>query len=1046
MAALLLGQGTGRIEGTVVDPSDAPVAGAKVVCVNTGTGARHEAATTHEGVFRFPELPIGAYEVAVTHEGFQRLTRRGVELLTGHTLGLRLAMSVGSVNETIDVSAAIPLVQTASSEVQTTFDSRATSELPLNGRNPLELVVLTPGADFTTLGTSPGQQDNTGVVVNGLRSTDNNFQLDGAGFNNPMYASAPTLPNPDTLGEFTVQSANFSARESRAGAVVQLSTRSGTNRFTGSVFNFLRNEKLDARNFFADRVSEFKRNQGGGSLGGPVVRNRLFFFGSYQITVKRGSPSPKLLTVPTAAQREGVFPAVRTIYDPLNRQPFPSNTVPRARFDPSTPKLIPFTPLPTGNTNIAQLPTDDDQDDHQVLSKVDYRYGAGNNLSVRHYYDRNQIQRDTASVSGVFSTNDYRNQSLTARSTHTPRPTLTLINSLSYSRTNRSQQPHAPIYTKDLASGVVPANERTLPELRVNMANYFNFFSGGPLLFHPFYWEVRNQTAWTKGRHLVAFGGDFYWSREKAIDNSFGSGIWSFNALRTADAAGRLGDTYASFLLGLPATFQQTSSDLARLVENRYQLWIQDDWKVRPRLTLNLGLRWEPALPTRDELGPLTGFLPGRQSTVARNAPRGLIFSGDVPDSILSADWNNIAPRFGFAWDVAGSGRWVVRGGYGIFYRVIPLAVQRIVATNGTFRTQDITVNDPFSFNEPWRGYPGGNPFPYSTPSRDQMLDWRFRLPVFAQALDPKIRTSYTQSWNFTVERQVLKDAVVSVGYVANRSLKILAGVEGNPAIYRAGATTANIDSRRIHPGLASVRLSTSWQWATYHSMQVSVIKRTRRGMSVISNYVWSKALDIGTGGTISGFNWQPRDPFNWINDKGPADTDVAHRVNIALLYDLPKLGFNARPAKALLEGWQLNGIFTGQTGYPFKVTAGNRGLIGGNADFADIIGNPARPAGADPVVQWFNTAAFVLPPLGEHGTLGRNVLRGPGRAVLNFSTFKNFRASERFTVQYRFEAFNLFNHANFDPPNGGVGGVNFGRILGADDPRVLQMGLKLLF
>lgn len=1045
-ASLIHAQATGRIEGSVADSSDSAVAGATVLCVNTGTNIRHETLTGSEGVFRFPELPIGSYEITITRDGFQRLHRGGVELLTGHTVSLKLKLTIGSVAETVDVRAEVPLVQTASSEVQTTFDSRATSELPLNGRNPLELVVLTPGADFTTLGTSPGQQDNTGVVVNGLRSTDNNFQLDGAGFNNPMYASAPTLPNPDTLGEFTVQSSNFSARESRAGAVVQLSTRSGTNKFSGSLFNFLRNDKMDARNFFARNVSEFKRNQGGGSLGGPIRRDKIFFFGSYQITVKRGSPSPKLLTVPSLEQREGIFPAIRPIYDPVNRQPFPANTIPRSRFDPSTPKLIPFTPLPTGiSANIAELPTDDDQDDHQVLGKIDYRYGSSNNLSVRYYYDRNQIQRDTNSVTGVYSLNDYRNQSLTARDTHSLTPAITLINSLSYSRTFRSQEPNAPIYTKDLATGVVPANERTKPELGVNLANYFNFFSGGPLLFHPSYWEVRNQTAWTQGTHLIAFGGDFYKSLEVAIDNSFGSGIWSFSALRTADAGGRNGDTYASYLLGLMATFQQTSSDLARLVENRYQFWIQDDWKIRPRLTLNIGLRWEPMSPARDELGPLTGFSPGVQSGVARNAPRGLIFSGDVPASILSRDSNNLAPRIGFAWDLTGSGKLVVRAGYGIFYRVIPLAVQRIVATNGTFRTQDITVNDPFSFNEPWRNYPGGNPFPYHTPSREQMLDFRFRLPVFAQALDPNTRTSYTQSWNFTIERQVLRDTAVSVGYVGNRSLKILSGVEGNPAIFRVGATAGNVDSRRIYPGLASVRLSTPWQWANYHSLQIQVNKRTRRGMSVIANYVWSKAIDIGTGGTIGGFNWQARDPFNWIADKGPADTDVAHRVNIALLYDLPKLAV-PRGASALLNGWQLNGILTAQTGYPFKISAGNRGLIGGNADFGDLVGDPRRPAGADPVHMWFNTAAFVLPPLGEHGTLGRNAIRGPGKAVINFSTFKNFKATERFTVQYRFEAFNLFNRANFDPPNGAIGGVNYGRILSADDPRVLQMGLKLLF
>jgi len=1039
-------QSTGRIEGIIVDAAEAAIAGAEVICLNAATGTAHETLSSVDGIFRFPALPIGRYRITVAKEGFQRLTRDEIELLTGHTLDLKLHLKIGSLTESIEVRGDAPLVQSVSSEVKTTIDSRAMSDLPLNGRNPLELVVLTPGADFTALGTSPGQQDNTGVTVNGLRSTDNNFQLDGAGYNNPMYSSAPTLPNPDTLGEFTVQSSNFSARESRAGAVVQLSTRSGTNRYTGSVFNFLRNDKLDARNFFAEKVSLFKRHQGGGSLGGPIIRNRLFFFGSYQITVKRGSPSPKLLTVPSPAMREGVFPAVRTIYDPVTRQPFAGNTIPKTRFDSATPKLFPYLPLPNSGTNIAELPTDDDQDDHQILGKIDYQYGNGNSLSVRYFYDHNNIQRDTASAPGVFALNSYRNQSLTMRDTRSWKSAFTLTNSVSYSRTFRSQVPNAPIYTNTLASGVVPANERTLPELRVNLANYFNFFSGGPLRFHPSFWEIRNQTAWSHGAHLIAFGGDLYLSREDAIDNSFGSGIWSFSQLRTANMAGQGGDSFASFLLGLPATFQQTSSDLSRLLENRYQFWLQDDWKIHPRFTLNLGLRWEPMLPANDDLGPFTGFQPGMQSRVAIHAPRGLIFSGDVVDSIFGADWNNFAPRVGFAWDMTSGGKSIMRGGYGVYYRAIPLAVQRIVGTNGTFRTQDVTVNDPFSFSEPWTGYPGGNPFPYSTPSRSEMLNWQFRLPVFAQALDPNIRTSYTQSWNFTLERQVLPDMVVSAGYVGNHSIKIVSGVEGNPAIYRTGATAANVDSRRIYPGLASVRLSTPWQWGNYHSLQVTVTKRARRGLSIISNYVLGKAIDNGTGGTIGGFNWQSRDPFNWSMDKAVSDSDVTHRVNLALLYDIPQLVRQSKFGAAIVNGWQLNGILTARTGYPYKVTAGNRALIGGNASHADIIGDPARPEGADPVAMWFNTAAFVLPPLGTHGTLGRNVFRGPGKAVVNFSTFKNFRAGESLTLQLRFEAFNLFNRANFENPNTGVGGVNFGKILGAADPRVLQLGLKLLF
>ena len=367
------------LERSVVDATQAVLQGAKVVCRNLETGLTHEAATNAQGLFRFPELPIGSYRIEVGAPGFKTQERGPIELLTGHTVDLPITLELGEVTQRTEVVGEIPLVQTATSDVQTTIDSRSMRELPLNGRNPLELVALTPGADFTDTGTIIGQQDNTGVTVNGLRSNDNNFQLDGAGFNNAHFGSAPTLPNPDTLAEFTVQSSNFTARESRAGAVVQLSTRSGTNRFNASLFEFLRNEKLDARNFFDAERSPFRRNQFGATAGGPIVRSRTFFFGSYQATLKRGGLNPKLLTVPNAALRSGDFSALasRIIADPLTDQPFPGSIIPRSRFDPAAVKLLELVPLPNRTDTTARLPRDEGQDDHQFLVKIDHRLHAG---------------------------------------------------------------------------------------------------------------------------------------------------------------------------------------------------------------------------------------------------------------------------------------------------------------------------------------------------------------------------------------------------------------------------------------------------------------------------------------------------------------------------------------------------------------------------------------------------------------------------------------------------------------------------------------------
>ena len=322
------------------------------------------------------------------------------------------------------------------------------------------------------------------------------------------------------------------------------------------------------------------------------------------------------------------------------------------------------------------------------------------------------------------------------------------------------------------------------------------------------------------------------------------------------------------FCVGSPLTFQQTAIAASQFKEARYQVWLQDDWKIRPRLTLNLGIRWEPTLPAVDDRGVLPGFAPGLKSGVAPNAPAGLIFSGDVQDSILPRDWNNFAPRVGFAWDVTGAGKLVVRSGYGIYFQQTPMAVDRGLSV--PFRTLSITANNPLSFENPWGNYPGGNPFPYTTPSLSELQTYKFAQPLTASALNPYARTGYTQNWSFAIERQVGPDASVKASYVGNHALGIFGGTEGNPAIYAPGATTANIDSRRIYKGLASLTYVTPFQSSNYHSLQLGITRRTRRGLSVLANYTFGKVIDDGTQGGLAQITGQPRNPFNRALDAGP--------------------------------------------------------------------------------------------------------------------------------------------------------------------------------
>ena len=718
-------QSTGRLSGTVVDPYNAVVVGADVTCRNTETGVVLRESSNQDGNFWFPELRIGTYEVRVAHPGFQTLVQGSIEMLTGHTVDLKLQLRLGSVTESMDVTSAIPPMQTASSEVQTTFDSRLTRELPLNGRNPLELVVLTPGADFTdegivgnvqSNGTVDNQQDNLGITVNGLRPVDNNFKVDGANFNNVQFGSAPTLPNPDSLEEFTVQSSNFNALESRAGAVVQMSTRSGTNALHGSAFEFLRNDVLDARNFFGLERMPFRRNQFGGTLGGHIIKNKLFYFGSYQGTIAVGGPNPKPLNVPSVLQRTGDFSerASRNIVDPLNGQLWPGNKIPASRWNPVAQALLKMYPYPNTGTFYANVAMDTGQNDDQYIAKVDYALSAKDNLSARYYWDHNVLKRDFGSMPGIYCDNGFSNNILTIKDTHTFGASLVAIASFSYSQTRRLEVPVTPVFVQDFTDKVPLATKYTEPELRISVTGYGTLSTGGPIDNNPRSYQSRLQFAWTHGQHLVQFGFDFQHDYETSVDGSHGSGNFAFTGARTQNTAikGSTGDGFASFLLGLPNTVRQDARDRLVQKQNSYQPWIQDDWKILPNLTLNLGLRWEPWLPAVDDQGLLTGLLPGVQSKVAPNAPLGLVFSGDIRDTIVAKDWNNFSPRVGFAWSV--KDKTVVRGGYGIYYRSAPLVVLSGVLP--PFRAYSLTLNSPDSIQDPYKSY-GGSPFPFIAPS-----------------------------------------------------------------------------------------------------------------------------------------------------------------------------------------------------------------------------------------------------------------------------------------------------------------------------------------
>jgi len=1063
LTATAFGQANnGRLTGTVLDPSGAVLPGALVTLRNLGTNASTEITTDAEGRFAFPEQPIGRYQLTVALEGFQTAVLSDVTLLTGQLLDLKVPLQVGDISSSVDVTGGVPLVQSGTSSVQTSMTERQVQELPLNGRNPLQLVALTAGATITDAGTVAGQQDNRGISVNGLRTTQNNFRLDGSNYTNRFFGSAPILPNPDTLQEFTVQSANYSARTAGAGALVELSTRSGTNDFHGSGFEFLRDTSLNANNFFinarpltaaqlAAGVTEqpkppFKLNQYGGTLGGPIVKSRAFFFGSYQGTRQRSSPSSVTIQSLTTAQRNGDFSSIATpIIDPRTGTQFVTNgvanVIPADRLDPTVRRVLDtYLPLPDSGNNLLVI-QDRDVDDDQYTGKVDLVSGR-NYLSARYSDDDNDFQRPFTAPTGFYAANNFRNRSLSVRDTYTLTSNLLVTVSGAYSKFRRIQEPQAPGLQTLQSFGVnAPQTIDTsfFPGVRFMANPAFQLFSGGGLEQTPSSSDFHGTAVWTRGAHVLQFGSDVQFDRLYTLDASFTPGTWTFNGQRT-------GVLLADVVLGLPSQFQQDSGRTNDLRESKYHLWIQDDWKVRPRLTLNAGLRWEPKLPPIDQLNNLVGFVQGQQSTVAPNAPTGLVYPGDqgIGEEVFPRDYNNFAPRLGFALDVRGTGKTIVRGGYGVFFIDPALTLYtRTVSTQPSVIT--VTTVNPQSFVDPYAGVTGGNPFPRPRVQPSEFATYQYARPVSGGVLDPHAATGYSQNWNLTVEQQLWSKVAVSAAYVGNLGVKILAPKQLNPAVYVPGETPATTNARRIYPGLGDVEIATPYQSSNYHSLQLNATSRASKGLTLLANYVWSKTIDNGSATVEGNTNWT-RNSNDVRLDRGPADFDVRHRVNVTAIYDIPSWKGDGVVA-AILRDWQVNGILTATSGLPFTVKSGtDRSLTGIGLDNADIVGDPSRPSGAD-VTQWFNPAAFVQAAPGTFGTLGRNSQRGPGYASVDLALFRNIPISGRFRIQFRAEAFNALNHTNFNNPNATVtAGANFGRILSAYDPRVIQFGLKLQF
>ena len=1099
-AALSAQETTASLRGVVFDPSGARVPSAMVTAIQEETGFTRSAVSNAEGDYLLVLLPIGHYRLVITAQGFRKYVQEGISLSVNQVAQVPVHLEVGLAQQTVQVKADAGLLTTTNDLGETVNDSE-TVDLPLNGRNFSQLGLLLPGTAPLTQGLQQAGgslRSGQSYAVNGMRPESNEFLVDGAENYNSINAGFVLKPPPDAIAEFRILTNTASAEFGHnAGSSTNIVTRSGSNQIHGDVYEFLRNDAMDARNFFSTNVEPLKQNQFGGTLGGPIRRDKTFLFGFYEGFRNRQGET-QLTTVPTADERQGNFESECSSYTPQGFCTNPNQTQ-LVNVFASPPQPLPFNQLPTGSiSSISQnllafypLPNESNygpnaygatQELHnssdQFGLRLDHYLSSRDTISF-HYLFTNGSQLDPLSIAGAnvpgFPVGeDFRAQNAALEETHSFSPSVINVARFSFLRNKffgDEAKDHTPSSSLGFTYSPTLASQAGPPFVEVyGYASVGNPITGPGQSFQNTF-SLTDSLAWVRGKHELKFGGEFQRDQLNTLLGIASNGFFVFAPVPIT------GDAFADFLIGQPVVFMQGGGQLPRgMRASNYNLYVQDSYKPTSRLTVNIGLRYELPQPYSEIHNQDALFVPNAQSTVQPTAPPGLLYPGDkgVGPGLIPREYRAFAPRVGFAWDPTGNGRWSVRAAYGIFYDPYyngeggPLQAPESAAP--WFKT--IQESFPSNFADPLPS--GSNPFAPNFAGGPQSLT--------LLTLDPNLKLPYAQDWNFTVEHSFGQGWLLEVGYVGTKGTKLPRFIESNPPALCSTLPLAqqsscisgeqqNVNAYRPYsgcdpsnPGLCnygSIGLITGVTNSNYNSLQTSLRKRLGYGVSFLASYTFSKSLDdvssfniAGSAPTlVAGENDLAQNPWDLAAEYGRSLFDARQRFVFSYQWELPFWKESHTWYQSALGNWQLNGIASASTGTPFTVYDSSDPSLQGSSpeisgfvgDRPNLVGNPNN--GPKTASEWFNTQAFQqVTQLGTFGSSGRNNVQAAGLSQWDFGVSKNFRLAESATLQFRGEFFNILNRVNFGVPNDDISSPTFGQVQSAGAPRQIQFALKLLF